>query len=184
MGQITELLNSTAQGDASAQVTLLDLIYAELHRLASSCMRQERRQDHTLQRTALVNEAYLHLIGDRPVSWHSRAHFFSSAAETMRRILIDHARSHRAAKRSGNLKRVKLDDALMSVQDQPDELLALDSALRRLSRLDARQARIVELRFFGGLTVEEAARVAGISEKTVKRDWAMARAWLEHELRP
>ncbi len=183
MPEITRLLNSTAEGDAAAQAALLDAVYKELHRLASSYMRREHRRDHTLQPTALVNEAYLHLIGDNPVDWDSRAHFYSAAARTMRRILIDHARSHGAQKRSGGLHRVELEENLIAVDEQASELLELDAALERLAALDERQARVVELRFFGGLTVEETAKVAGISEKTVKRDWALARAWLEHELR-
>lgn len=183
MAEITRLLNATAAGDTSAQAELVDAVYQELHRLASSYMRREHRPDHTLQPTALVNEAYLLLIGDNPVNWDNRAHFYSAAAKTMRRILIDHARSHRAVKRSGRLERVELDDALIAVDAKANELLELDAALDRLALLDERQARVVELRFFGGLTVEETAKVAGISEKTVKRDWALARAWLENELR-
>ena len=183
MEQITELLIETARGDPGAQGKLLDAVYQELHRLASSYMRQERRPDHTLQPTALVNEAYLRLIGERQLTWESRSHFYVTAAKTMRRILIDHARGHRASKRSGGLVRVELNENLVAVETQADELLALDDALSRLADLSPRQARIVELRFFGGLTVEETAKVAGISEKTVKRDWALARAWFEHELR-
>jgi len=183
MAEITRLLNATAAGDTSAEADLVDAVYQELHRLASSYMRREHRLDHTLQPTALVNEAYLLLIGDNPVNWDNRAHFYSAAAKTMRRVLIDHARSHRAVKRSGRLERVKLDDALIAVDAKANDLLELDAALDRLALLDERQARVVELRFFGGLTVEETAKVTGISEKTVKRDWALARAWLENELR-
>ena len=183
MAEITKLLNATGDGDQTAQAELLDEIYQELHRLASSYMRREHRRDHTLQPTALVNEAYLHLIGDSPVNWDNRGHFYSAAAKTMRRILIDHARSHRAEKRSGSRERVELDEGLIAVDEQSNELLELDAALDRLALLDERQAKVVELRFFGGLTVEETAKVAGISEKTVKRDWALARAWLENELR-
>ena len=184
MAEITRLLNSTAEGDSAAQAELLDVVYEELHRLASAYMRREHRREHTLQPTALVNEAYLHLIGDEPVNWDNRGHFYSAAARTMRRILIDHARSHRAVKRSGRLERVELDQGLIAVDEHSGELLELDAALDRLTLLDERQARIVELRFFAGLTVEETAKVVGISEKTVKRDWALARAWLENELRP
>jgi RNA polymerase sigma-70 factor (ECF subfamily) len=183
MTEITKLLNSTAEGDPSARAELLDAVYQELHHLASAYMRREHRRDHTLQPTALVNEAYLHLIGDNPVSWDNRGHFYSAAATTMRRILINHARSHKAAKRSGMLERVELEDGLIAVDEQAHELLELDAALDRLAMLNERQAKVVELRFFGGLTVEETAKVAGISEKTVKRDWAVARAWLENELR-
>jgi RNA polymerase sigma factor (TIGR02999 family) len=183
MAEITRLLNAAADGDTSAQAELVDAVYQELHRLASSYMRREHRRDHTLQPTALVNEAYLLLIGDNPVNWDNRAHFYSAAAKTMRRILIDHARSHQAVKRSGRLERVELEDGLIAVDEKANELLELDAALERLALLDERQARVVELRFFGGLTVEETAKVAGISEKTVKRDWALARAWLENQLR-
>jgi RNA polymerase sigma factor (TIGR02999 family) len=183
MAEITRLLNATASGDTSAQAELADAVYQELHRLASFYMRREQRPDHTLQPTALVNEAYLLLIGDKPVNWDNRAHFYSAAAKTMRRILIDHARSHRAAKRSGRLERVELDDGVIAVEENANELLELNAALDRLAMLDERQARVVELRFFGGLTVEETAKVARVSEKTVKRDWALARAWLENELR-
>lgn len=183
MAEITRLLNSTAEGDALAEAELLEVVYEELHRLASSYMRRERRRDHTLQPTALVNEAYVHLIGNNPVNWDNRGHFYSAAAKTMRRILIDHARSHRAVKRSGRLERVALDENVIAVDEQAGELLELDAALDRLKLLDERQAQVVELRFFGGLTVEETAKAAGISEKTVKRDWALARAWLQNELR-
>jgi RNA polymerase sigma factor (TIGR02999 family) len=183
MDEITRLLNSAADGDARAEADLFDAIYGELHRLAASYMRREYRRDHTLQPTALVNEAYVHLLGDQPLRWDSRAHFYCAAAQTMRRILIDHARSRDAAKRSGNRERIALDEGLIAVDAQAGELLALDAALDRLAALNARHAQVVELRFFGGLTVEETAKVAGISEKTVKRDWALARAWLENELR-
>jgi RNA polymerase sigma-70 factor, ECF subfamily len=183
MRDITKLLNSTAEGDTSARAELLDAIYGELHQLASAFMRRERRKDHTLQPTALVNEAYLHLIGEQPLNWESRAHFYGAAAQTMRRILIDHARRHHATKRSGDLDRVELEDGLIAVDGQAAELLALDTALNRLALFAQRQAQVVELRFFGGLSVEETAQVIGVSEKTVKRDWAVARAWLENQLR-
>jgi len=182
MGDITNLLASTAGGERSAQEKLLSAVYGELHRIASFYMRREQRRDHTLQATALVNEAYLQLVGGRPGAWDNRGHFYSAAAQAMRQILVDHARTHRAAKRTGGLKRVDLDRALDEAGEAPSQILAIDSALQRLALLDARQARVVELRFFGGLTVEETARAEGISEKTVKRDWAMARAWLANEL--
>lgn len=184
MEEITELLKSTAAGDSGAASRLIEAVYPELRRLAGSYMRRESRKDHTLQPTALVNEAYIRLIGDQELAWDSRAHFYVAAAQTMRRILIDHARSHRAAKRSGNLQKVSFDDAIFAVDDQADDLIQIDEALGRLAELDPRQVKIVELRFFGGMTVEETARILDISEKTVKRDWAMARAWLETELRP
>ena len=183
MGDITDLLDCTAGGGSSAQEKLLSAVYGELHRIASFYMRREQRRDHTLQATALVNEAYLHLAGNRPGAWDNRGHFYSAAAHAMRQILVDHSRTHRAAKRRRDIcKRVGLDRALEEAGEAPSEILAIDSALQRLALLDARQARVVELRFFGGLTVEETARVEGISEKTVKRDWAMARAWLANEL--
>ena len=182
MGDVTDLLTCTAGGDCSAQEKLLNAVYSELHRIASFYMRREQRRDHTLQATALVNEAYLQLVGSRPGAWDNRGHFYSAAAQAMRQILVDHARTHRAAKRTGSLKRVDLDRALDEAGEAPSQILAIDSALQRLALLDARQARVVELRFFGGLTVEETARAEGISEKTVKRDWAMARAWLANEL--
>jgi RNA polymerase sigma factor (TIGR02999 family) len=182
MADITELLACTAGGGQSAQEKLLSAVYGELHRIASFYMRREQRRDHTLQATALVNEAYLQLAGGRPGAWDNRGHFYSAAAHAMRQILVDHARSHRAEKRAGNLKRVGLDWALEKAGDAPSQILDIDAALQRLALLDQRQARVVELRFFGGLTVEETAKVEGISEKTVKRDWAMARAWLANEL--
>jgi RNA polymerase sigma factor (TIGR02999 family) len=182
MADITELLKAAAQGESGSEARLLDAVYAELHKLAASYMRRERA-DHTLQPTALVHEAYLRLVGEQPVNWDSRAHFYVAAAQTMRRVLIDHARRHCASKRSGNLRRVELDDGMVSVEDQADDLVALDTALEKLAALDSRQVRVVELRFFIGLNVQETAKVLSTSEKTVKRDWALARAWLEQELR-
>lgn len=182
MAEITELLNAAATGDDSSEAALFEAVYSELHRLSMANLRRERA-NHTLQPTALVNEAYVRLIGGHALRFESRAHFFVTAARTMRRILIDHARSHRASKRTGHLKRVELDDHLIAVRDQADELISLDSALDKLAALSARQARVVELRFFSGLGVEETSNIMGISEKTVKRDWALARAWLEKEIR-
>ena len=158
-------------------------MYAELHRLSAANLRRERA-DHTLQPTALVHEAYLRLVGGQALRFDCRAHFFVTAARTMRRILNDHARSHRASKRSGNLKRIELDGhTAIAVDDQAEDLISLDTALEKLATLNARQARVVELRFFSGLGVEETSQIMGISEKTVKRDWALARAWLETEIR-
>jgi RNA polymerase sigma factor (TIGR02999 family) len=181
MGDITNLLAGTAGGEPSAQERLLSAVYGELHRIASFYMRREHRRDHTLQATALVNEAYLQLA-ESGGAWDNRGHFYSAAAHAMRQFLVDYSRSHGAAKRTGHLKRVNLDRALEEAGEAQSEILAIDSALQRLALLDARQARVVELRFFGGLTVGETAKVEGISEKTVKRDWAMARAWLANEL--
>lgn len=182
MAEITELLNAAAQGEKASKEALLEAVYAELHRLSAATLRRER-SDHTLQPTALVNEAYMRLVGDKPLRFASRAHFFITAARTMRRILIDHARSHRASKRFGNLKRVDFDAQSIAVDEQAEDLLLLDKALEGLAALDARQARVVELRFFSGLSVGETGAVLGISEKTVKRDWALARVWLEKEIR-
>jgi RNA polymerase sigma factor (TIGR02999 family) len=160
----------------------MELVYTELHRLASGYMRRER-SEHTLQPSALINEAYLRLIGQDAPPFQSRTHFYVTAAQVMRRILIDHARARSAEKRGAALRPVPFEDALALVQDNAEHLLELDIALDRLGRLDNRQRQIVELRFFAGLSVEETAQTLGISDKTVKRDWAMARAWLEGELR-
>ena len=159
------------------------LIHAELHGLARAAMSRER-PDHTLQPTALVNEAYLRLTRDRTISWNSRAHFFSAAARAMRQILVDHARTHKAAKRTGGLERVELTDDRASYESNPEILLALDSVLDRLRELDGRAMQVVELRYFTGLSVDETAELLSISAKTVKRDWEFARVWLEKQLRP
>lgn len=182
MAEITELLEAAAKGEAASQAALFEAVYSELHRLSVANLRRER-PDHTLQPTALVHEAYLRLVGGRKIQFESRAHFFVTAARTMRRILIDHARTHAASKRQGNLKRVELDSVFVAVEEQAAELIGLDTALDKLAELNGRQARVVELRFFSGLGVEETGQALGISEKTVKRDWALARAWLEKELR-
>ena len=166
-------------GDRKALDRLLPLVYGELRRLAASYLKQER-PDHTLQPTALVHEAYLRLTRQRDVVWQNRAHFFGIAAQMMRRILVDHARKRQAAKRDAAAFRIvtDVDDAA----DRAPELLALDAALSSLETLDPQQAKVVELRFFAGLTVEETAEVAGISEATVKRDWRTAKAWLRREI--
>lgn len=181
--QVTQLLADVADGKQGAEEQLAQIVYGELHRLAQGYMRRER-VGHTLQATALVNEAYVRLIGERDVRWQSRAHFYVTAARTMRRILIDHARSKQTAKRDGG-HAVTLNDALLTIDTRVDrsaEMVMIDEALVRLERLDPRQCKIVELRFFGGLTVEETAQALDISPKTVKRDWSVARAWLEAEL--
>lgn len=183
MAEITWLLSQAAQGDRSSENQLLEAIYSELHRLASQIMRAER-SGHTLQATALVNEAYLRLIGGKPVSWQSRSHFYHAAAQTMRRVLIDHARALHTKKREGALAKIELDENVMAESMDPALHLSIDAALNELAGLDARQAKVVELRFFAGLSVEQTAEVMGISPKTVKRDWALARAWLENELKP
>ena len=180
--EVTLLLSALTRGDDGAASKLIPVVYDELRRLAASYMRRER-PDHTLQATALVHEAFLKLIEQRAVNWQSRAHFFGVAAQLMRRILIDHARGHLRQKRGGEHKKVSLDEAFIFSEQQSAELLAVDESLTRLSKMDQRQGRVVELRFFGGLSVEEAAEVLGISPKTVKRDWSIAKAWLYADLK-
>ena len=179
--QITLLLRQAATGDSQAQSRLMSLVYSELHRLAAHYMRGER-PDHTLQPTALVHEAFLKLIAPGEVAWQNRAHFFATAAQAMRRILIDHARQIRSEKRQGQRQEVSLDSALVFTEGQSAELLALDEALDRLHNWDLRQCRIVEMRFFGGLSEEETAAALGVSTRTVKRDWTLAKTWLYREL--
>jgi RNA polymerase sigma factor (TIGR02999 family) len=180
-GEVTLLLRRLATGEQDAIQKLIPLVYHELHRLAAHYMRGERK-DHTLQPTALVNEAYLKLVNREQVNWQDRAHFLGVAAQVMRRILTDHARSHCRVKRGGHQHKLSLDDVFVFSQAQSAELLAVDASLDRLAQFDVRQSRIVELRFFGGLTIEETAAVLGISPKTVKRDWSVARAWLFGDL--
>jgi RNA polymerase sigma factor (TIGR02999 family) len=179
--EVTALLREWAAGDRAALERLMPIVYGELRRLAASQLRAERRE-HTLQPTALVNEAYLRLVGQRSVSWANRAHFFAIAAEMMRRVLVDHARKRSAAKRNPATVFLDLGSSETPWGDRPPELLALDAALTELGRLDARQAKVVELRFFAGLSVEETAEVVGISTATVKREWRTARAFLQHEI--
>jgi RNA polymerase sigma factor (TIGR02999 family) len=180
-GDVTQLLADLRNGQPAAASDLIPLVYQELHRLARQQMRHER-PDHTLQPTALVHEAFLRLVSESERTWQNRTHFIRLAAQVMRRLLIDHARARRTAKRQGTLQRIPLDEPLLVTEDQSDELLALNEALDRLAAIDARQSRIVELRFFGGLTVDETAGALGVSPKTVKRDWIVARAWLHREL--
>jgi RNA polymerase sigma factor (TIGR02999 family) len=182
---VTGLLLAWRQGDAGAHEQLLAAIYDELRRQAARAMRREG--EHTLQATALVHEAYLRLIDQTRVEWRSRAHFFGTAGQMMRRVLVDHARGRHAAKRGGERQQVTLsaaDDASVASNDADSavELMALHDALDRLAALDADQARIVELRYFGGLNIEETAEAMGSSPATVKREWAVARAWLRREL--
>lgn len=181
-GDVTVLLRKLANGNDGAASKLVPLVYDELRRLAAGYMRRERK-DHTLQPTALVHEAYLKLIEQRAVDWQGRAHFFGIAAQMMRRILIDHARKHMRDKRGGGAIPVPLDEALAFAPEQSSELVKLNASLERLAQLDSRQSRIVELRFFGGLTVEQTADILGISAKTVKRDWSMAKAWLHGDMK-
>jgi RNA polymerase sigma factor (TIGR02999 family) len=180
---ITALLGDWSRGDRAALNLLLPLVYAELRRAAARQLRRERA-DHTLQPTALVHEVYLRLVDQRQVDWHHRAHFFGVAAEVMRRILVDHARRHAAIKRGDGQRCVSIDEAKDVAASDEIPILALDHALGRLEQVDAALARIVELRAFGGLTIEAAAQVLGVSPSTVKRDWRTARAWLRRELAP
>jgi RNA polymerase sigma factor (TIGR02999 family) len=175
--QITQLLVDWSSGDKAALDKLMPLVYDELRRLARFHMRRERA-GHTLQTTALVNEAYMRLVDQRNVHWKCRGHFFAVAAQLMRRILIDHARGRRVAKRGGQAPRVSLDEAATVAGDRGAELIALDEALKGLESLDERKGKIVELRFFGGLNVEETAEALGISTATVVREWSLAKAWL------
>ena len=177
----TALLADWSRGDATALEQLLPLVYAELRRLAARQLRHER-VNHTLQPTALVHEVYLRLVDQRQVDWQNRAHFLGVAAQTMRRILVDHARRHDAQKRGDGVQLVSIEDALEIAARQELPLLALDHALDRLNAIDPQLARIVELRAFGGLTIEEAAHVLDVSTSTAKRDWRTAKAWLNREL--
>ena len=179
--ELTQLLVDWSNGDRAALDKLMPLIDEELRRLAHRYMRHERA-GHTLQTTALVNEAFLRLVNRKNLQWQNRAHFFGIAAQLMRTILVDHARSHASAKRGGGAHKLELDEAMVVSQQKASEVIALDDALKQLALLDPQQSRIVELRFFGGLTVEEAAEVLQISPATIKREWSTAKAWLYHEL--
>ena len=178
---ITLLLTRLRSGDPEAERRLVPVVYDELRRLAARFMRTERK-DHTLQPTALVNEVYLRLIETKDADWHSRAHFFAFAARLMRQILVDHARSHNAAKRGAGLRNAELDESLAVCEERSDEILAVDETLNTLREIDERQAQIVEMRFFAGLSIEEIAAVLNLSDRTVKREWAMARAWMRGRL--
>ena len=180
-GGVTQLLVDWSNGDQAALQKLLPLVNVELRRVAGRYMRKEA-QGHTLQTSALVNEAYLRLVDQKKVRWQNRAQFFGIAAQLMRRILIDHARRHRYAKRGGAARRVTLDEGAIVAEARAVELLALDHALERLAVLDARKGRVVELRFFGGLSLDETAEVMGISSPTVQREWRTAKAWLHRTL--
>jgi RNA polymerase sigma factor (TIGR02999 family) len=178
---VTGLLRRWSEGDAAALESLMPVVYAELRALAGSYLQSER-PGHTLQPTALVHEAFLRLVGQNRVEWQNRAHFFGIAAQLMRRVLVDHARRRAAAKRDAGPVRIEFTEPSSEGSDRDPEILALDEALQGLESLDARQAKIVELRFFGGLTVEETALVTGVSTATVKREWRTARAWLRRTL--
>ena len=180
--EISVLLREWNDGDRAALDDLLPLVYNELHQQARRYLRRER-QDHTLQTTALIHEAYIKLIGQKNVEWESRNHFFAIAAKLMRRILVDHARTKHRDKRGGDDVKLPLDEATHIVVDERDvDLIALDDALNRLENIDEQQARVVELRYFSGLSLEETAEALKISRATAARDWAMAKAWLHREL--
>ena len=179
---ITTLLNRLADGDQEAAAQLVPLIYEELRRLATHRLRHER-PGHTLQVTALVHEVYLKLAGQSDARWQNRAQFFAVASQLMRRILVDYARTKQRIKRGGRQEQVSLDEVLLIAPDRTDELLAVHESLSRLEKLDPRQARIVELRYFGGLTMDETAEVLRVSPRTVTREWNIAKAWLYGELK-
>ncbi len=179
--EVTRWLQQLDANDPATADRLFDIVYDELYALARNCF-QNQPPNHTLQPTALVNEAFIRLIGQARIEWRSRAHFLAVAAKAMRRILIDHARGKRRIKRGGEMCRVTAHDAVTPISDSDPEMLDLDEALQKLARMDQRQSRIVELRFFGGMTMDEIAHVLGVSKTTVEADWRMARAWLRHEL--
>jgi RNA polymerase sigma-70 factor, ECF subfamily len=178
---ITEMLVQLSAGNREVEADLIPQVYGELRRLAARYMRGERG-NHTLQASALVNEAYAHLVQPQQVPWQSRAHFYATASQQMRHILVDYARKRLAAKRGGLQHQVTLDDALLPAQNRTIDVLILNEALEELARFDARQAKVVELHFFGGLSFAEIAEVLDVSERTIKRDWSMSRAWLKGRL--
>ena len=178
---VTQLLVAWSDGDAAARDELMPLVYEELHRLAHRYMGRERI-GHTLQTSGLVNEAYLRLIDQSQVHWQNRAHFFGIAAQMMRRILVDYARSRSYAKRGGDAHQVSLDEVALVTKERAAEVVALDDALSGLAEIDLRKSRIVELRFFGGLSIQETAEVLAVSPGTVMREWTLAKAWLRREM--
>jgi RNA polymerase sigma factor (TIGR02999 family) len=179
--QVTQLLKAWSEGEPTALEKIMPLVYRELHGMARRYMAHER-PGHTLQPTALVNEAYVRLVDSAQANFENRAHFFAVCAQVMRRILVDWARSRQAGKRGGDAPRLELDEALVVSEEPGRDLVALDDALKALSAQDGRKGQVVELRFFGGLSVEETAAVLKISPETVKRDWKFAKSWLRHEL--
>ena len=179
---VTALLCRWSAGDEKAPEQLMPLVYQELRNLARRYLQRERG-DHTLQPTALVHEAYLRMVDQSRVQWQNRAQFFGIAAQLMRRILVDHARAHIAAKRGGQAERISLEDAAISPEERAAELVELDAALTELAAVDVRKSRIVELRFFGGLSIDETAEAMGVNSATVRRDWTVAKTWLHHRLR-
>lgn len=178
---VTQLLIAWGKGDESARDQLIPLVYEELHRLAHKHIRKER-PGHTLQTSALVNEAFVRLVDQKDVHWQNRTHFFAIAAQMMRRILVDYARSRRYAKRGGNAKQVTLNEELIMSDQRSEEVVALDEALGELANIDERKGKVVELRFFGGLSIEETADVLSVSPGTVMRDWTLAKAWLKRAM--
>ena len=181
-GQVTQLLKAMGSGDPQAAQDLLPLVYAELHRLAKSYMRRER-PGHTLQATALINEAYLRLAGEE-IDWKNRAHFIGLSAQVMRRVLVDYARAHNAEQRGGALQRVEMQEELAIAPEKLDQVQQIDHVLKMLEAVNPRQARVVELRYFGGLTFEEVSELLHLTTRTVKSDWALARIWLLEQLQP
>lgn len=180
--QITQLLKEWGEGDPRALDELMPLVYDELRRQASRYLKKER-PGHTLQTTALIHEAYIKMLGVNAIEWQNRSHFFAIASTAMRRILVDHARERKREKRGGALENLPLDEALpISSKERNVDLLALDEALDRLARLDPRQAKVVELRYFSGLSIDETAEILGVSNATVRLDWNLAKAWLKNEL--
>jgi len=181
-GQVTQLLKAMRAGDPQAAEDLLPLVYAELHRLAKSYMRRER-PDHTLQATALINEAYLRLVGEE-IDWKNRAHFIGLSAKVMRRVLVDYARAHKAEQRGGGLQRVEMQEELAVAPEKLEEVQQIDELLEKLEKENPRQARVVELRYFGGLSFEEIGTLLQLTSRTAKSDWALARIWLMDQLQP
>ena len=179
--EITRILQAWSGGDREAVDTLMPLVYDELHKVAAQYLRKQR-PDHTLQPTALVNEAYLKLIDQKAVRWQNRAHFFGIAAQMMRRILVDYARSRNYAKRGGGAVQISLDEALIVSDERSAEVVNVHEALERLAELDPRKSKVVELRFFGGLSIDETAEALSVSPGTVMRDWTLAKAWLRREM--
>jgi RNA polymerase sigma factor (TIGR02999 family) len=179
--EVTQMLVDWRNGDKQALDRLMPLVYGELRRIASRYMRRER-ESHTLQTTALVNEAYLRMVGKNNVDWQNRAHFFAVAAQVMRHLLIDHARARERVRRGADPQQISLDNEALVSEQKGEALLALDEALTKLAKIDERKVKIVELRYFGGLSAEETAEALGVSEITVKREWLKAKAWLYREL--
>jgi len=179
--EVTQLLVAWGNGDQAARDQLMPLVYAELHRLAHRHIKRER-PGHTLQTSALVNEAFVRLVDQRDVHWQSRAHFFGIAAQMMRRILVDYARKRRFAKRGGNQLQVSLNEELVAANQRSAEVVLLDDALTQLAEIDERKSKVVELKFFGGLSIEETAEALGVSPGTVMRDWTLAKAWLRRAM--